>query len=63
MMYEHLVRTRHIASQAPLKDIIAAEVYPGPECTTEDDVKDWIRQSLVTIFRTSSALFTYYKLN
>ena len=51
LMYEHILRTRQVASLPPFKDIIARELNPGPEVTTEEDIKAWIRKSFMTIYR------------
>ncbi|KAI0689397.1 alcohol oxidase [Cytidiella melzeri] len=52
LMYEHFVRMRHIASLSPFKDMIARELNPGPEVSTEEDIKKWIRNSFATIYHT-----------
>lgn len=52
-MYEHFVRMRHIATLSPFKDIIARELNPGPEVTSEADIKQWITKSFQTIYRKS----------
>ncbi|KAI0085565.1 alcohol oxidase [Irpex rosettiformis] len=52
LMYEHLLRMRQVASLPPFKDIIARELNPGPEVTSKEDVKAWIRNSFMTIYHT-----------
>jgi hypothetical protein len=51
-MYEHVVRMRHIASISPFKEMIARELNPGPDVTSKEDVKAWIKNSFMTIYRT-----------
>ncbi|KAI0759156.1 alcohol oxidase [Irpex lacteus] len=52
LMYEHFVRMRHIASLSPFKDIIARELNPGSDVTSEADIKQWITKSFQTIYHT-----------
>jgi choline dehydrogenase len=54
---EHLVAgvklTREIAATSPLKEMLGAEVFPGPAVQSDDDLRDLVRQSSQTIFHPS----------
>jgi hypothetical protein len=52
LMYEHFVRMRHIASLSPFKELVARELNPGPDVTSEEDLKLWIKKTCMTIYRT-----------
>ncbi|PWT93179.1 MAG: choline dehydrogenase [Proteobacteria bacterium] len=41
---------RRLASTRPLSDYIATEVLPGPECATDSELLDFVRQHGATIF-------------
>jgi choline dehydrogenase-like flavoprotein len=51
---EHLVRgvklMREIAATAPLKDVLAEELFPGPAVQSDDDIRAHVRRACQTIF-------------
>ena len=51
---EHLVAaarlTREIAATSPLTEMVGAEVFPGPQIKSDDELRAYVRQSSQTIF-------------
>lgn len=51
---DHLVtgiqQAREIAATAPLTEMLGAEVYPGPQVTSADALRTYVRQRAQTIF-------------
>jgi choline dehydrogenase-like flavoprotein len=51
---EHLVAgvklSREIAATEPLASMLGAEVYPGPNAKTDDDLREYVRIASQTIF-------------
>lgn len=41
---------RRIASMPALRDVIAAELDPGPDCVTDDEILDFARREAWTVF-------------
>jgi choline dehydrogenase-like flavoprotein len=46
---------RLIGSTSPLKDSLGAEVRPGPDVQTDDDIESWLRNNTHTEFHPSGA--------
>ena len=41
-------RTREIVSTEPLASAVAAEIHPGPEVRTDDELEAWVRATVAT---------------
>ncbi|TFY75596.1 hypothetical protein EWM64_g8416 [Hericium alpestre] len=46
---------QRLKDTAPFKDIIGAEINPGPKCTTDEQLQDWIKKYMSTTYHTSSS--------
>ena len=42
--------SREIAATGPLKELLGAEIFPGPGVKSDDEIRAYIRQSVNTIF-------------
>ncbi|HEY5927818.1 MAG TPA: GMC family oxidoreductase N-terminal domain-containing protein [Kofleriaceae bacterium] len=42
--------TREIAATSPMKEMLGAEVFPGPQVQSDDDVRAYVRATCNTIF-------------
>jgi len=49
-LMEGIQRAREFASAAPLARLCAAELAPGPEVRGADDIRDFIRRDVATIY-------------
>ncbi|PBK94871.1 alcohol oxidase [Armillaria gallica] len=47
---------RKLCDTAPYKDILAAEVVPGPEVRTDDEITTWLKKALSTVFHVAGSL-------
>ncbi|KAI0030850.1 alcohol oxidase [Vararia minispora EC-137] len=45
---------RHLKEVAPFKDIVVAEVNPGPNCTTDEQIADWLKNYMATTYHTAA---------
>ncbi|PFH47421.1 GMC oxidoreductase [Amanita thiersii Skay4041] len=50
MMVEAIRFGRKVAQQAPFASIIRKEVLPGPEVTSDVEIKEWIKSTVQTVF-------------
>ncbi|EPQ53452.1 alcohol oxidase [Gloeophyllum trabeum ATCC 11539] len=41
-----------LAQTAPFKDLVAQEVNPGPEVTTDEQIADWLKSYMTTTYHT-----------
>ncbi|KAJ3556843.1 hypothetical protein NM688_g1798 [Phlebia brevispora] len=46
---------RKLANTAPLKDMLEKELNPGPECQTDDQIREWIKAGFSTTFHTAGS--------
>ncbi len=46
-------RTREIVAQAPLRDMVAAEITPGADVRTDAELERWIRENVETTYHPS----------
>ncbi|VDB94037.1 unnamed protein product [Peniophora sp. CBMAI 1063] len=44
---------RSLAAVEPWTRMVAAEVLPGPECTTDDQLTKWVKKHMMTTFHTA----------
>ncbi|KAG7448430.1 alcohol oxidase [Guyanagaster necrorhizus] len=47
---------RKICDTAPYKDVLAAEVVPGPEVQTDEEIIAWLKKALSTVFHVAGSL-------
>ncbi|KAI0079016.1 alcohol oxidase [Panus rudis PR-1116 ss-1] len=53
-IYTEVVRfVRKIADHSPLKDLVAKEHNPGPDCQTDEQVKEWVKTRCSTMWHTA----------
>ncbi|KAK0203886.1 GMC oxidoreductase-domain-containing protein [Desarmillaria ectypa] len=45
-----------ICDTAPFKDVLAAEVIPGPEVRTDDEITAWLKKAISTVFHVAGSL-------
>ncbi|KAK0454129.1 uncharacterized protein EV420DRAFT_620788 [Desarmillaria tabescens] len=47
---------RKICDTAPYKDVLAAEIVPGPEVQTDDEITAWVKKAISTVFHVAGSL-------
>jgi len=52
LLIEEMHLTRRLLTQEPFKSAISREIYPGPECNTEAQLRDAIMESAETVWHT-----------
>ncbi|KAI0797157.1 alcohol oxidase [Abortiporus biennis] len=55
IILEQVKFTRKLENISPLKDVIAAQHNPGPNIQSDDDLKEWIKQTFSTTWHTSGS--------
>lgn len=63
LMYEQFLRTREVVKLSPFKDMIEGEINPGPNVTSKEDIKDWIKKTFATIYREYSGFSQYRRVS
>ncbi|KAK0219879.1 hypothetical protein IW262DRAFT_1460990 [Armillaria fumosa] len=48
--------TRKLCDTAPFKDFLAAEVVPGPEVQTDEEIITWLKKAISTVFHVAGSL-------
>ncbi|KAI5117292.1 hypothetical protein M0805_006814 [Coniferiporia weirii] len=56
VMTETVKFIRTLRNVAPFKDVLIGEINPGPACTTDVQIKDFIKNDISTICHTASTL-------
>ena len=46
---------RKIAASEPLKNIVVAEAYPGPEIVSKEQIREWMRSHTSTVYHASGS--------